>query len=459
MLTISDPNLSVDLDNPDAGLSIAKNGWSQETPNAGAHGIFYDVEEKISIAMLDARDEDRSLLMQDIALLGQRAEQLQSADHVDHLNPAVHVVMMAQTPTELTERWALVKSIKIDKLSTMHYAASGYPRLALEITREGLWRGKNPTESPTSLAYTTLRATSAMGNGCHVTIDPAVINGDAPGLCMFALRKASNMDGSRVVIVRKTATTTAELDLFKPFHWVDDATTAPPTVTVAAMNAVLPVTMDTLPVATVFNGQAAAYRSGWKIDPKVYNGRFTVYGIYTADEEVASAKVTHGFSGSQNDGDWKPLVNLYGSSWTLVNLGQVHIPAGAETIRGNTPTVIDYEINLWVKDATTKTFFAGIAMVPVDEQSLATQLQIAGRWVRIDGEISRCYYTMHSGGDYAGAAPVYGRFPTIQPGVYNRFYMLPDDGFYATGSLLNPTININFALNYIPRFMTISTTL
>lgn len=461
-VTIKDSNLTIELNSPGngTGLALARNGWVQEVPNPDPSGVFQDVEETIRISMLDSSDQDRASDLQDIATLGQRARDLQDASHPDFLNPAAHVMIGAKTPTESATRWALIRDLRVSKLSSAHYGV-GSPISELKLLREGLWRGLSPSSPATALSSTSLRSVTGLGNGCHVTIPPSSIEGDAPGLVIATIAKTGTTDGYRVRLVRDARLTNTFA--FNPFLWTADPAEiySQHMVNVSTMPANLEgITPDTIPYTTVQKPGIPGALAGWYIDPLAYAGRHRVLAIYTsygAEAGGATLRVTHGFT-SQNYvyGENVTVDDLDGTAWSLQELGQITIPAGGQSIRGNAPSSSPYEIRIISVAPAGNLYLAGICLVPIDLDGVAGELYPSTYTAHFDGEIERLYITVTSTGDNVRTVPISGRFPTIKPGSYNRFYVLPEMGGYSQSLLINPAQNLTFTLGYIPRYGTIS---
>lgn len=453
-IELTDNITTVELNDPTAELALARQGWAQSGADEPINEIFNDVEEKINLVMLDSSDADRADDLQNIVKLGRLARQLQSSAHPDHLNPAAHVNLKAQTPTEGAPRWSLVRDAKIDKLGTAHYG-NGQPSLSFKIMREGFWRGLSPTASPTSLSSTTLRSVPGLGNGNHVTIAPASISGDMPGLAIFELSQGA-VSGGRISIVRRIGDSVANLNKFEPYLWSEDQVKSPAPTMIDLTDIAADISPadapDTIAPAAVWKETGSSDSSLWKINPVDYSGRYAVYAIYFA----ASVTGTLTLQTSNTDifpdsGTTKDMVIAADTRWTLANMGQIKIPRDGEAVRGAAPAVDAFEIALTANVSSGTAYIAGICLVPIDRQIVSSAIT-SGYITSLDGEIERAYYSLLSNGDYVGAADMYGRFPTVQPGFYNRFYILPDSGLGDVGFLIDPADDIDFDLNYIPRY-------
>lgn len=463
-IEIYDTSDTVALDTPGngTGLALAPRGWSQGVGEPGPGEVYEDIAERIKLAQLDPLDSTRSAAMKKLYQLGERARDLQDADHIDHLNPGAHVAIKAQTPTETAARWALIKDLRIPKLSPKHYGQGDTP-LTLELEREGLWRGIKPGLAPTQLSTLVLNSVEGVGNNNYFTIPPGDIAGDAPGIGIFTIETSANSTASKFSLVRRTATSEAALNTFTAFLWAEDATIKSGMVAKASAS-LEGVTADQgIPVTNVHQVQTVSTLLQWDIDPAIYYGRFTVYGLYHHYYvgDAGQIRVTHGWSGAgatEADG-LQNMVNLSSTEWVAHNLGQVKIPGGGQAIRGAVDSLQDYEITIWSQAAAAASaYLAGIVLVPVDDPYINGDIEVLGYQTVLDGEIERAYLKTvapisPAGKVYQRIAP-YGSYLTLRPGFYNRFYLYPDDGLRAArfDHLINTAINITTTLNYIPRY-------
>ena len=459
MLILHHPYLSVDLDTAFNGAAIARGGWAQAVAQIAPGETYLEADEKVTVQLTQDSDVYRAAFLSALTQLSQYVRELQSADHPDHLNPAAHVYVRAKTSTEVNSRWARVTEITIQELSPLHYGST-IPKIKVHFSREGLWRGIDPTGYPTELVdlsgeESSMRSTSDMGDGCHFTINPLDILGDAPGTLKFTIWKSADFDGYGFCLVKRTAFTTAELNAFDPFIWFDDNIAGSPTmVSKATMDAALTVTMDTTHPTTYHRVQATGQTTTFAIDPAAYAGRFTAYVIYAAYEDTATVRLTHGFTaGVIVSTETKELdQNITGSAYLLCDMGQIQIPHDTQRIRGDLTYSSDYIIRVITDDSTnSKTFVVGICLVPVEDQSLSAELLPDNYQTIIDGEIQRVYHLTYPAGEFAQAEQPYGLFPKLTPAKYNRFYILPEGRL-----LMNPAVDINMLVHYIPRWHTIS---
>jgi hypothetical protein len=468
MLTISDPYLSVTLDSPSTGLAIARNGWSQAVAEVGANETRYDVEETIILSYTADGTVSINDAIKNLQILGGRARAMEAEDHPDNLNPSAWVQMQAKTPSETDTRKAKVKDVTIEKLAAGHYGR-GLPRLKIKVLREGSWRV--PLASPTIFSSTTMRSTPGLGAGCFAQYpatgdDPYDIPGDAPGTLIFNIGKVTNAEGSQITIARKTAETEAELDDFTPFHWVSGASsyetvsTIPNMVTILQAAIGAAITPDSLPAAVTFvaRAQAAEEATGWIVESVPYAGRYSVYAIYASHgDSNARMRLSHGYSSTRVYGDWKTdPEEMFTSCWLLRNLGQIQVPSGSPPIRGSAAEQSQYDIRIHTDSSNGNTFIAGMVLVPINNQAISFALDDSDYTTVVDGEILRCYKKYESFDDIDGLVIPYGSFPTLQSGKFNRFYILPDDGFTDYGRLIKPSVNLRFELQLIPRFDTLS---
>jgi hypothetical protein len=243
------------------------------------------------------------------------------------------------------------------------------------------------------------------------------------------------------------------------FHWCANADTVSNLVNVSTLPPFFGgQTPDTLPVTQVHAVNTVNYITSWKVNPADYTGRFTVYGLFLATaSDIGEIYVTHGWSGSQESNAPVSFKGWYGSSWHLANLGQIHIPRGNQPIRGGQATIADYEVRIRTQKTSGNAFVAGICLVPVDKPAINTTISGVDYQTNIDGEVQRIYTTTYPSGDQAGRSTPFGQFLTLEPGKYNRFYILPDDGFTETAvvTLIKPTVDIASTLDYIPRYQTL----
>lgn len=424
--------VSVNLDDG-ADLYLARNGWKQSGPNPGPAGVWYDVEEKMKAEFVDASDAERAAVLSNLARLAAEAAALQDGGHRDHLNPAAHVAVEAKTPTESATRWALLRDLFVPELDAAHYGQR-HTRLDLELTREGLWRGIKPGLSPTTLAATTITSLDGIGNGTAVTINPANIAGDAPGLAVITLMPQNSNHVFYTRVCRRLGLSTAALNTFTPFLWLEDAsasnlpsglTDVEDLFTGADDPSLLPVSQCYMP------GASEGGWASWNVDPQAYHGQFSVMLIYATDsadtDPQVSAYVYHGMITTLVNDE---VALVAGSTWGIRSLGQIKIPHAVDSVRGGLPTS-SYKIQVQIESGALNhaAAIAGIVLVPDDPPGFECSVMgITNIVTVIDGEIERFYRTV--GGNlsaYTEGAGVglAGPYPTVAPGWYNRFLFLP----------------------------------
>lgn len=449
--------ITVNLDDG-VDLYLARNGWKQSGPEPGPGDVWYDVEEKIGAQFVDY--DGIASVLNNLGLLSAEAAAVQGAGHRDYLNPAAHVFIEAKSTAEEYSRWALVRDLHVPDLDTAHYSGR-LPRLNIELVREGLWRYAAPGVFTEHVVETTIRSVDGMGNGSHVTIPASFPKGDAPGLLRFTLRPdISSMITYNFKICRRIAKTSAELDDFQPFLWFEDVTIGTPTLAdidklaspLDSMQAITPTQAHEHGI-----GQLAL---GWEVEAADYAGRFSVFLIFAGDRGVNDpAEITfqHGFDGNLTPLTTKELPDQYlNGRWGVLHLGQIEIPNGMGAIRGGL-TNEKYQLLTSIQTtANLNVALAGIVLVPDEPAGFVLPVNPSPSYRSVaDGEIERAYTLVHSSGDIQGGiSNIYGPFPTLEPGYYNRFHFLPyyDPALGGTHAILaRPSTNYYLNMDCIHR--------
>ncbi|MBK8987389.1 MAG: hypothetical protein IPM39_15150 [Chloroflexi bacterium] len=407
-------DISVGLDDGTA-TAIRRGGWSQRGPTRTAGDVWEDVEETAVVSLLD---EDDDTVYSKLMHLAQRAEDVQSPEHRDHLNPANWVIAQAQTPGELMARWALVKQIRVEKLDPAHYRANG--RLALEVkfVREGLWRGDDPALSPIELVpYSTHAVATKLTIVNDGYLGSTPVDGDAPPLLNLDIRPYVD-----AWIAVHAGVSDAG---FTPYLWGDALAGA---INISS----LPAPFNS--AAQLPGGKCVALGSSgqifWTLPLASYYGYYTAYALFLSNADGAVVRFQHGWSGSYQYGS---LVAPSASTvhWGIHRLGAFRIPKSGNAVRGVLPSTTYVAGINYVKESGSL-YLGGMFLVPDSGRPPQVIRGYGSGYsnpiTRVDAGVGQVYWTGSTGiPALVPAAVSFGPFQSLNPtpGLTNFVWLIP----------------------------------
>jgi hypothetical protein len=465
-LKIYDHLDTVDLDTPEA--KIEKNGWPQSGPTPLPGGRFADVEETIRVAWLKEDDNDRAAEMVKMGNLAIRALQVQNPLHPFYDAPAKHPIIEVKTPTETNTRYATISMIRSPQLDTRHQGNQQWLALSAKVTREGLWRGIKPGSAPINLfSSATVHSYISGGSVNYVTVDPADIDGDAPGLLRLTVKpKLSPASGflSDLFVSVVTADSLAELNQMELWHLANSATSIENSGTVVdATDAGFGETPDTKAIRWQARQLGTAnYNLANSLARTA--GAFQIYVVGCAiptTSDLATSRVLYGFLGGEVVGD--PVrygTDTVSDPWRLRYLGEVQIPPGG-LVRGMAASGTFRFRHRFEASANTDFYLAAGFLIPTTEQFFTVRLPDpaimpigGGDRLVIDGEIERVYLHPEEEESIKWASfPVGGMYPTLTPGKYNRIFFYPMALIPSTIKGVHKFTNqYSVNVDYVPRY-------
>lgn len=418
----SNPTLLVDLDDG-ITAAIARGGWSQRGPGQPTAGVWPDVEETIRVSLLT----ESNLIYQRLNLLAGRAEAVQSPTHPDHLNPAKHVILKVQMPDEGPGyRWALVRSIQIEKLDPSHWRAGGRTTLEIKLLREGLWRGSDPALTKTLVYGETEVFTTP------IDLHPVYMEGDAPPLLRITLTTDSR---PTEVAITHYGTWLAADDppAFTPYRFaatlhefgggsIVDITSLPAEFQTA----------DQLPGGECLTPPSGPSASFWRVRAQDLIGTFSAYALVMSDGNNGEISfIANDDMGSDGELERVALAQyLPLPRWRIVPLGTANLLAwpayGAE---------IDayYYVGVRINKTGGGVYLGGLVLLP--EPDIAPQRVVVESAIPLilDGDVQRSWQTDSFGALLPTLHPQpSGPFQSITPGpgLKNRLYFIPCAGSF-----------------------------
>jgi len=445
--------LVVDLDD---GLTaaIARGGWSQAPPNPLPGGVWGDVDEQVTIALLTADNSVYSTL----AYLAQRVADLQSPLHPDFLHPGAQIAVEARTPDEVSSRWALLSSLSLEKLDPAHYRGQSRTRLKLDFSREGLWRGLSPAEPPAELLpYSTMTPGSKLAIVNDGYLGSTAVTGDAPPLVNFDLRPYF---GCWLAIA-----TSVVVNDFTPFLWAIDLAGIAPTDLLSISGLPAPFNAVTaLPADACYRlafGGASVRSAHWSLDLTDYFGYFTAYAVTLADQPF-SLRFYHQWGGDEGVAAYGETVSGTANTglWTIHRLGTFRIPFSGDPIAGVFPATT-YYTGVTVDSAGGDVYLGGLLLLP---ETAAPQVvpcygSVYGNPItRVSGVLERTYWTTSTGTPILTQGDVpYGPYQTINPaaGLTNNVWLIPvtnPNNLQAIAYFPPATTSWRAGVRYVPRW-------
>lgn len=446
----SNPTLSVDLDDG-VTAAIARGGWPQKGPGEPIAGVWPDVEETIRVSLLTASD----LIYQRLNLLAQRAEAVQSPTHPDHLNPARHVVMKAKTPDELMPRWALVCSIRVEKLDPSHWRSGGRFMLEIKVLREGLWRGIAP-DAPARIVYS---GEYPPLSNIDLTHDLA-FESDAPSLLIAKIKTAGSYGTSMAIAPKLYPIPPVGVDptSFSPYLWAGDAMSGPGLVAINTIGAPF-LNVDWLPGNQAHRVQTTGtFNCTWWI-PLSEVGSYSVCAIVLNSGSSGDNKIRLSHR-PQNvgygDGGIGELIDIpqLQSRWSMLPLGAVRFPVWGDLVRGE--QLSNYIVEVAITRNSGTVYLGGLILIPESDTPPHRTALWGGSRVVVDGEVERVYYVDPDYGirQFDRQPRHEGPFQTVpfEAGAISRVYLLPTVFGLPYG--LFPPMNAawNVELSLIPRW-------
>lgn len=458
-LDITDPkyNVTVSLDDG-VNCAITRGGWAQAGPNPLPGGLWGDVDETVLVSLLGQDDTIYGLL----SFIARRAEEVQSPLHPDYLNPGVKPFVYAQTPDEGNGRWALVKSLSVEKLDPSHYRANGRTTLRIKFTREGLWRGLEPGSTPLELiAYTSSKTPLEPVQFTNDSIGTTGLLGDAPPLLITKLRTYPSTS-ARLAIVPEAYPDSVTTP-YDPFLWAASLADTPTLTDISTLTGVF-AGADILPGGKCYLVTDGNY-ARWQIDLRNYFGQYTAYAV-TLSNTGAELKFAQQFGGGGIDfGDWIPVYNS-NNKWIIHKLGTFRIPFAGESIRG-TPPASTYYVGMYISDdAVGKLYLGGMFLrrePDIPPQVVASYATSVAPITVVDGELEQVYWTDVSGNVVVFDPPEIpsGPFQSVTPGPGVRNYLhlipVPAPGYdYGGAPVMAETAVWGLGISYIPRWQHIN---
>ena len=461
-LDITDPkyNVTVSLDDG-VNCAITRGGWAQAGPNPLPGGLWGDVDETVLVSLLGQDDTIYGLL----SFIARRAEEVQSPLHPDYLNPGVKPFVYAQTPDEGNGRWALVKSLSVEKLDPSHYRANGRTTLRIKFTREGVWRGLEPGSTPLTLRTYGIHTYTNGVQFANATVGTTGLLGDADPMTIMKVRPFPAATHSRhvdVAIFQESWYSSGTESDFTPYFWAKDITIGSPTiVNISTLGAPF-AGMHILPGNEAAN-LGLANLIGWSI-PASYHGFFSVYAVQLA-EVGGTMYFQHGVTSNYEVGGDVAMTVGSPPAWGIAYLGTFKIPSVGTRIYGT--GLANYTGLMEINVPSGKAIFGGLIFVPEPSKLPQRVKAYASGGVYnnpitvANGELEEVYWTNTSDiPQIMGAreAPI-GPYQAPRPGagVTNRLWFIPVP--LATGGdgwLPDPQVDWTIGAKYIPRWQHIN---
>jgi hypothetical protein len=445
--------ITADLDDG-VNTAVARGGWSQAPPNPLPGGVWGDVDEQVAVALLTADNT----LYSTIAYLVQRVVELQSPLHPDFLNPAAQIVVEARTPDEAASRWALLSDLTVEKLDPAHYRAGGRSRLKLDFTREGLWRGISPAETPDELrpyALLTPGTKIAIVNDGYLGSTP--VQGDAPPLVNLDVRPYC--DTWMAIAVNAVAND------FSPFLWATNLAGIAPGDLAAISGLAAPFDDATaLPGDACYRlalGGGSVRSAHWSINLTDYFGYFTAYAVTLADAPF-TLRFYHQWGGDTGTPVYGATVQGTADpdAWQIHRLGTVRIPFSGSPIAGVFPATI-YYTGVSCDTAGGGVYLGGLLLLPetaVPQVVPCYGPDLSSPITRVSGLLRHTYWTSSVGVPIMTPGDVpYGPYQTINPaaGLSNNLWLVPvpdPNDLSATAPFPPANVNWRVGVRYVPRW-------
>jgi len=345
---------------------------------------------------------------------------------------ALPVWFAAENYSETNTRYAHVYEITIEELSGRHWGPDGPVDVVIKITHDGSWWAYAPNSTLVAdlTGRTIFNKDDADGNNV-IELPPSSASGDVDALLRLVIDPDTTLNdaNNRYILARRTHQSAVGLDTFNPLFEATDeyANTGLQTANpLAPDDTVLQITGDTF--------------LRWDLNSSrplsAYVGTFLVYGLVTgAGTGSATIRFYHG---QDLGGDEAVAVDSGSASTGVAHfLGRHTIPGGVYSPDLDDPS--SYEINLEVDITGTYTVdFYSLWLIPVWEGVFEIQdvAALPTGQVVVDGVKELVYMQSSTSGAYLppanGSNPPNMRstFPTVKPGLYNRFYLfaLKSDG-------------------------------
>ena len=411
-------NITVDLDDG-INTAIARGGWSQAGPNLLPGGIWGDVDEAVKVSLLTTDNAVYGKL----ARMAARVEELKNPMHEDYLTPGKKIAVEARTPDEATSRWALLSDLAVEKMDPAHYRAGGRLSMPLKFTREGLWRGQQPGETPVELLpYSTLTTGTKLEivNDGYLGSNP--VQGDSPPFLRLDIR--TYFDVWVAIISNATE------NEFTPFFWPSDIYGSP---TLTAISS-LPSPFDaanTLPGGYCLRVAPSPPAGGsvkFQLNLADYFGYFSVYALALSNA-TATLRFSHFYDGGGSNYGQPVSVAFSTGHWGIHPLGTFRIPYSGGPVDGVFPTAT-YFGSLDFSVISGSLYIGGMFLVPESTPPHIVRCYGADEGspiTRVNAETQTVYWTASGVPTLVPSALPFGPFPTINPapGRTNNLFFVP----------------------------------
>lgn len=419
-LQITDGSTTVDfLDT--ATLYLARNGWEPRIARENDAGDGYeDVVEVIRLTWAQTTDDSRDSTLHNIHRLGRKAREYGHQRRV--VNP---VWMRVATHSETNSRYALVRSVEVEKLDARHWGPNQRVDLVVTITREGGWQDVAPTSTPTTVVATTTVENQVDGSNANsVTVAAADVPGD--GLALPIIQMVDSVAQEKIIIALRAKEDDGHLSSFiSHINAADFQNTSNITADAGAPG-------GSKWERTALSGSGSQTKGAPLADDlQYYTGNFLVYAVMkVSHSNVFTVQVGHysTFGPSPLENAQEAVAVNTTTNYQAVYLGRITLPAYGEIPSLADPA--DYYINLmvsWASASTASFQVRTVFIVPLDDGVMTLEPAAIRRY--IDSRIERAYSYGSSGEYWETPDIMRGRFLKLKPNHYNKilFYFWETD--------------------------------
>ncbi|MCA9936202.1 MAG: hypothetical protein H6662_15655 [Ardenticatenaceae bacterium] len=449
-----------DVDFADYDLHIQRNGFKQQGPLELRPGEWADLQEKVTFRWLQPSETLRLPVLKALAGFGKRARDNQRPSSSNYFSPGDQVILEINTGSELGYRYAILRDVRMDELSPLHWRPSALPELALEFEREGLWRGIAPDVTPPETGLVHLENYDSQGGTASNAAIFHDLDGDAPAQTILKAQMSGSFstEVGKVIIATRNASSVSDATKFTPFFNAKEELD----YTAYQAAATNPLTTGVGPDGVMLRFPAGVNTGylRWQLPYTVdyFAGRYRVYFVGRTNDDTKECRlgITHGY-GTTPGGTTETIDYRFGSggiTWGAVDMGIITLPEGR--LVGGVAASSAYFISLYFsKDSALQLDVASIFLVPQDTMLYS----ITNSPVNLvaDGIMGRSYGVDAIGYVSTPSLGNLGRFIEISPVGATAIYVYIFDLYSSPYSLFEYTTDCWLSVRAAPRYQYLRT--